>query len=162
MGDDPKGPYSEWEFRKAVLLSAFLGWAGVILWDSRHARGAPDLTGIVLIAAIGLPVALGVSWFIGGPILRRLMRNPINWGAAALGGAKAGAMLAVIIFLATWLLLLGSNGQVGYGDKLIFAEGTLTRFGLMQQLQTALRWMLLGAVTGLIVRAIIGPGRPTT
>ncbi len=155
-------PYGTSDWWRAVLLSAFLGWAFVV-GEGALQRG--DLLMVPIQALFGLPVAFLTTLLIGGPILGRIMRQTVSWRRAVLWGAGIAALMAAIS------ILLGRlNGyrisqsstfsfQIGYGDYLREKDGVLTLYGWQVLAQNTAIFIAIGAMVGLLVRAAIGPGR---
>lgn len=161
MAEGAEGPYSKRDFRNAVLLSAVLGWIGVVFWDFPNARGLPNPKGLIVAAIVGIPISILICWLLGGPTLRRSMRKPIAFWDAALGGAKVAAIIVVLAVLVFWLIGLSANGKVGDGDYTQFENGLITPYGWLLLAQGAAKFILFGAIVGLIVRLVIGPGHKT-
>jgi hypothetical protein len=148
MGDE-SGSYSPSQRRQAIVLSAILGWAGIV---------GRELTVSELI--FGPPISILLCWLIGGPILGKLMQRPVSWVGAAIAGARAAATMAVLFAAAGWVLGLGSNGQLGYGDLTLSVNGVPTLYGWLLLAQNTAFLVALGAGVGLAARAAIGPGIP--
>jgi hypothetical protein len=116
-------------------------------------------------AIIGLPIAFFTVWVLGGGIIRWTMRRPISWLRAASTGASAAAVAALLS------IIIGRvNGyqisqdphryhQIGGGDYVRSIDGILTPYGWFLVAQTTVIFILLGALIGLFVRYVIGPGR---
>ena len=85
--------YSPKDLRRAVNLAAFLGWsffAGFISLETFNPLILP------WVALFGLPIAFGCAWLIGAPLLWRMMKRPITWTQAALGGGAITAAIAAL------------------------------------------------------------------
>jgi hypothetical protein len=136
-----------------------LGWAGIVGWNLWGTVEGPDPFGLLLFAVFGLPISLLSCWIIGGPVIRNLMRRPVSWGSAVAGGAKVAAIIALLMLIVGSIFALGSNGQVGYGDKTQFQDGMPTKYGLRLLVQNVAIFIAIGAGVGLLVRAAIGPGK---
>jgi hypothetical protein len=166
MGEDG-APYTEKDRRKALILSSVLGWTGVTVLvlaglDSSHA-----LFLLPFFAVIGLPVSFFATFLIGGPVVERFMRRPLGWGRAAAGGALVAAVFAAIVIAFTRLKGFFDSqdpnfrSQLGGGDFVIEVNGILSPYGWLLLAQTTAVFVALGAVIGLLIRLIIGPGRTT-
>jgi hypothetical protein len=165
MDDEPQAPFTENDHRKAIILSALLGWTGVTAMELGGGTRSQILFYFPFFAGIGLPVAFLATWFIGGPIIRRIMRRPVGWLRAAAGGACVAAIIAAISIVIGRLNGLriyhdpSYNFQLGGGDYVREVDGILTAYGWQIVAQNSLVFVAIGAVVGLLVRAVIGPGR---
>ena len=160
MGDPLQGPYSSEDHDRAVVLSAVFGWAGVTVMELRGADWWQFVGLLPFAAIIGLPLAYLVTWLVGGPILRRLMRRPVGWMQAAAWGAF------IATFFAALSIVIGRlNGYRMSRDPTFDfwtareVDGILTSYGWLLLAQNTAIFIALGAATGLAVRAVIGPGK---
>lgn len=165
MGDGEAAPYSEAERKRAMVWSALLGWAGVTVIELRGAEFWPTvLFGLPLAAIFGLPIAFCMTWLVGGPILRRLMRQPVRWLQAATWGAVIAVIIAIVsIMIGRFLGWMESiddsrGSQWGGGDFVRSVDGVLTPNGWLIVGQNTAIFMGIGALIGLAVRALVGPG----
>lgn len=156
--------YTNRQFALAVTLAAVLGWAAFC--TPLVVAGPVGM--LAWYAAIGLPIALGGCWAVGGPILWRLMARPVGWARAGLwGGGIAAILVAISIAIGRfvgWRMSRNPNSssQIGGGDHVQSVDGILTTFGWFVLAQRTALFVLLGAAVALIVRAVIGPGRAAT
>ena len=116
-------------------------------------------------AIIGLPIAFFAVWVLGGGIIRWTMRQPVSWLRAASTGACVAAVAALLS------VLIGRvNGyqisqdprrslQIGGGDYVQSIDGILTAYGWFLVAQNTAIFILLGALIGLFVRYVVGPGQ---
>jgi hypothetical protein len=157
-------PYSARDLKRAVNISAVLGWLVV---------SAPFLFGLGLgafpfVAVIGLPIAFGVCWMTGAPILSRAMRKPVTWMRAAIYGAGISFAIAALSIVIARLIGFSqslnenSSSQVGGGDYIQSIDGILTPYGWYLTGQSTLLFMCVGIVIALIMRKVIGGGTVTS
>lgn len=165
MGEGPQSPYTDSDRRKAIVVSALLGWTGLTIMELYAATASQLQFYLPFFTAIGLPVAFLSVWLIGGPIIRRIMARPVGWPRAALGGASVATVLAVISIVIGRLNGLRIsydptfNFRLGYGDYLREVDGILTSYGWLLLARNTVFFIALGACVGLLVRVVIGPGR---
>ena len=118
-------------------------------------------------AIIGLPIAFFTVWVLGGRIIRWTMRQPVSWLRAATAGASVAAVAALLS-----IVIDRVNGyqiskdphryhQIGGGEYARSIDGVLTPYGWFLVAQDAVIFILLGALIGLFVRYVIGPGQQT-
>ena len=165
MGEGSPTPYSQKQHFWALILSALLGWAGV----AAAIIGGGDLDrflGLLPFAAvIGLPIAFLLTFLVGGPVLRRLMLQPVGWLRAATGGAYIAAIIAVIsVLIGRFVGLVQSRdsssySRIGGADNPVEIDGILTLHGWLLLGHRTLIFIAFGATVGLVIRAVIGPGR---
>jgi|GEM_PF-5896962 len=168
MGEGPNGPYSPRQFLLALAMSAFFGWIGVTV----AVLGVSDWNrffGLLPFAAvIGLPIAFLLTGIVGGPVLRRATQRSVTWFSAALGGAKAAAIIAAIsIVIGRSLGYLqslddGSYSRIGGGENTIEMDGILTAYGWQLLAIRTVYFIVFGAAVGLLIRLVIGPGKEPT
>lgn len=162
MAEGPEGAYTGADRRRALILSALLGWAVVTILQLGQGTW-PQILGLLPFAAvIGLPIAFLVTFLLVGPILRRVMRRPVTWPRAA----TWGAIIATII--ATISILIGRLNGYRISEDPTFnfwtareVDGIVTPFGWKMLALDTGTFILAGAGIGLLIRLIIGPGRPT-
>jgi hypothetical protein len=165
MGEEGQTPYTDRDRRKAIIVSALLGWTGVTVMELYAANASQLRFYLPFFAAIGLPIAFLSVWLIGGPIIRRIMRQRVGWLRAALGGAVVATALAAISIVIGRLNGLRISYdptfhfQLGGGDYVREVDGILTQYGWLLLARNTAVFVALGAVVGLIVRAFIGPGK---
>ncbi len=165
MGEGPQSPYTDSDHRKAIVVSALLGWTGLTVMELYGASASQLQFYLPFFAAIGLPVAFLSVWLIGGPIIRRIMARPVGWLRAALGGASVATVLAVISIVIGRLNGLricydpSYNFTLGGGDFVREVDGILTSYGWLLLARNTAFFIALGACVGLLVRVAIGPGR---
>ena len=163
MGEDG-APYSDRDRNKALILAALLGWTGVTVLTLAGLDRSLALFLLPFFAVFGLPVSFFATFFVGGPIVERFMRRPIGWGRAAAGGAYIAAIVAAFPIAITRLKgFLDSydpnyNSQLGGGDFVIEVDGILTPYGWLVLAQVTGIFIALGAIVGLLIRLVIGPG----
>ena len=116
-------------------------------------------------AIIGLPIAFLLTALVGAPVLKRVTLRAISWLRAAISGAYIAAMMAGIsIVIGRFRGLVESYdatsySRIGGGDYTIEVDGILTAYGwYLLGLRTGL-FIAFGAIIGLLVRVVIGPGR---
>ena len=159
MGDDQQGPYSPADRKRALVWSALLGWAGVTARELREAEWWQILGALPFAAVIGLPVAFMFTWLVGGPILRHVMRHPVSWLQAAAWGVLIATLIAAISILIQRL-----NGyRISRDPTFDFwtareVDGILTPLGWRWLAIDTVVFIMLGAMVGLVVRRLIGPG----
>jgi hypothetical protein len=168
MAEGEEGPYSPRQFLLALILSALLGWAGVTV----AVLGVSDwnrFVGLLPFAAvIGLPIAFLLAGIVGGPVLHRVTQRSVTWSAAAVGGAKAAAVIALISVLIGrslgYLQSLddGSYSRLGGGENTIEIDGILTAYGWQLLAIRTIYFIAFGAAVGLLIRLVIGPGKQPT
>lgn len=165
MDDMAQGPFSNKELWRAVVLSAVLGWAAVTVW-ALWGLPATQFLGLTIHAAIlGLPVAFAGCALVGRPVLRRMMQRPIGWRRAASGGAVIATSLGALGILVGRLngyrqsIDDSSYSQIGGGDYVRSVDGILTSYGWRMLAQNTAIFIALGVAIGLVVRAVIGPGK---
>jgi hypothetical protein len=162
---DAGPPYTDKDRRRAIILSALLGWTGVTVTELYAANSSQLFFYLPFFAAIGLPVAFLSTWLVGGPIIRRIMAKPVGWLRAAIGGASVAAVLALVSIIIGRLNGLRIsydptfNFQLGGGDYIREVDGILTPYGWLLLARNTAIFVGLGAAIGLVVRAMIGPGR---
>lgn len=159
MGDDQQGPYSRADRTRALVWSALLGWAGVTARELREAEWWQILGALPFAAVIGLPLAFLFTWLVGGPILRRVMRRPVSWMQAA----GWGGLIATIIAALTIILQRLNGYRVSRDPTFNFwtareVDGILTPLGWRWLALETATFIALGAIVGLVVRRVIGPG----
>jgi hypothetical protein len=158
-----EGPYTKADYRRAITVAALLGWTGVTLTELLKATGA--IVFLPLFALIGLPIAFLSVWLIGGPVIRRVMLNPVGWLKAASAGTLVAAIIAAISVVIGRLNGLRAyydpnfHFQIGGGDHVREVDGMLTLYGWQVLAQNTVIFISFGAGVGLIVRWVIGPGR---
>jgi hypothetical protein len=134
MGEDG-APYTDQDRRKALILSAVLGWTGVTVPVLASLNSSLALFLLPFFAVIGLPASFLATFFLGGPIAERFMRRPVGWGRAAACGAVVAAVYAAIVIALTRLKGLFDSldpnfrSQLGGGDFVIEVNGILTPYG---------------------------------
>lgn len=166
MGEEPQTPYTERDHRKAMIVAALLGWAGVTLMELAAGTRSQILFYLPFYAVIGLPVAFFATFFIGGGTVRRIMRRPVGWLRAAAGGAWIATIIAAISIAIGRLNGLRIsydptyNFRLGGGDYVREIDGILTGYGWLILAQNTAIFIALGAAVGLVVRVVIGSGRP--
>lgn len=152
----------------AVNTSAVLGWLVVAGPISAGINGGGFLQffgALIWAAAIGLPVAFAMSWFVAAPILKRVMRKNITWLRAVTWGATIGFCVALVSTIIGRLrgfsLWLNPDAftQLGGGDKVREIDGILTTYGWLMVTHNAALFIAASVFIALLVRAIIGPGR---
>jgi hypothetical protein len=165
MADGDPGLYSQRQLRWALILSALLGWGCVTILAIGITPWNRFLDLLPFAAVIGLPIAFLLTFLVGGPVLQRLAKAPFGWLQSGLGGAKIAAVIAAISIamgrFRGWMQSLdpSRHSRLGGGDFVVEVDGILTPYGWYL---LALRTMLfigLGAMIGLFIRLVIGPGR---
>jgi hypothetical protein len=158
-------PYTDKDHRRAIIAAALLGWTGVTVTELYAANASQLRFYLPFFAAIGLPVAFLSTWLIGGTIIRRVMRRPVGWLRAAIAGASVAAVMAAVSILIGRLNGLRTSYdptfdfRLGYGEYLREVDGILTPYGWLLLARNTAVFIALGAVVGLLVRVVIGPGR---
>ncbi|MCU0903925.1 MAG: hypothetical protein MUE83_08630 [Tabrizicola sp.] len=144
-----------------MILSALLGWA--VVTAMQLGRGATwfQFFGLLPFAAVvGLPIAFLVAWILVGPILWRIMRHPVSWSRAARWGAVIAALVAAISVIIGRL-----NGyRISQDPSFHFwtareVDGVLTPFGWKMLAIDCAIFIAIGAILGLLIRCVIGPGK---
>lgn len=154
-----KPAYLREHWVRAVNASAVLGWLTVV------GPAMPEMNwGLLLwVGIIGLPIAFLTSWVIVAPILSQVMRRPISWARAVGWGIVISLTIAVAGFAAGRYI----NGRVSGDSWSIIAgfdyysqiQGHLTPYGWWSLARHTAQFVLSGVAVGLILRAILGPGR---
>lgn len=157
-------PYTRKQWRRAVNLSAVLGWLVIAVPVSARANNASLLQFLAVMAwaaAIGLPIAFLASWLISAPILQRLMRKNISWFQAVLWGAVITFLIALASIVIGRLHGLATlqPSQLGGGDKVRVIDGMLTLYGWQVVAQNTAMFVAAGIVIAAVLRFAIGPGR---
>lgn len=151
--------YTPKQFRCAVNLAAVLGWASVIV---PIALARPNPLEWLAAGLIGLPLAFLLCWIIGGPILGRVMRHPVGWGAAAFwGGVVATAIYMIPVLVSLYLGWRQSldptlYSRIGSVTQPRSIDGILTLYGWLVLARDLALFALRGVIIGLIVRWLIG------
>ena len=167
MAERSPSPYTEREVRKAKIVAALLGWAGMTALSLYNATASQLLFFLPFAAIIGLPIAFFTVWILGGGIIRRTMRQPVSWLRAATAGASVAAVaafLSIVIGRVNGYHLSkdpSRYSQIGGGEYVQSIDGILTPYGWFLLAQNTAIFILLGAVIGLFVRFLIGSGKPT-
>jgi hypothetical protein len=165
--DEGGAPYTEKDRRRALILAAVFGWTGVTGLVLASVNGSLALFLLPVFAVLGLPIAFFATFFVAGPIVERAMRRPVGWARAAGCGAWVAAIFAAFVVAITRLKGFFDSqdpnyrSQLGGGDFVIEVNGILTPYGWLLLAQTTAIFVGLGAVIGLLIRLIVGPGRPT-
>ncbi|MEP2716141.1 hypothetical protein [Pseudophaeobacter sp.] len=163
--------YTRKQWKRAVNLSAFLGWLSIAVPISAGMSNAGlfQFFGIMIwAAAIGLPIAFIASWLISAPILNRLMRKNISWFQAAVWGGAITCLIALASIaigrFRGWRQSLdpSSFSRLGGGDKVREIDGILTPYGWLNLAQNTAIFVAIGIVISLVVRFAIGPGDRTS
>lgn len=152
-------PYSRSQRVWAIVLSATLGWAGVIGWEIVRLGAPPDTSGFFIFALTFFPVALLTCWLIGGAILSDLMRHPVSWRGAVLGGVMIAATIALLTLLLLGSISLSGSAGLRQSDEVFLMDGLPTSDGRRAIASYLVFFILLGAAVGFLVRLVIGPGR---
>jgi hypothetical protein len=165
MGEESEAPYSSMQVTRATNLGAFLGWLFYSAW---MLTGAYDVQQAIMwlpiMAIIGLPIAFLVTWLVGRPILKRIMRRQVGWLLAASGGGLISAIIAVISIVIGQLNGLRAYNDpnfdfnIGAGANLSESDGILTLYGWKLLAQDTMIFILMGSAIGVIIRTVIGPG----
>jgi hypothetical protein len=161
MADRSDQPYGPAEVNDATNLGALLGW---FFYTVYCLSGLDSFVlaffWLLIFAVVGLPIAFLACWLIARPILMRIMRGPVSRAKATLVGAGIAAVLAAISILISRL-----NGyRISQEPKFNFrtgreVDGILTSYGWKMLALDTLLFIAAGAVVGLLVRLIVGPGR---
>ena len=165
---DTKHAYTRRQWKRAVNLSAVLGWLMVAAPISAGMTngGLLQFFGVMIwAAAIGLPVAFLASWLISAPILKRPMRRSISWFQAVFWGGTITFLIALASIaigrFRGWMTSIDpdSSYQIGGGDRIREIDGILTSYGWLILAQNTAMFVVAGIVIALVVRLAIGPGR---
>ncbi len=108
--------YTRKQWKRAVNLSAVLGWLSIAVPISAGMNSAGLLQFfniLIWAAAIGLPIAFIASWLIAAPILNRLMRKNISWFQAVIWGG-AIMFLAALASIAIGLVTLSCRSKCSF------------------------------------------------
>lgn len=160
-------PYTRKQWKRAVNLSAVLGWLVIAVSISAGTSNAGLLqfVGIMIWAAtVGLPIAFLASWLVSAPILKRLMRKNVSWFQAVLWGGAITFLIALTSIaigrFRGWMQSVDSSSfsQIGGGDKIREIDGILTSYGWLILAQNTAMFVAAGMVIALVVRLAIGPG----
>jgi archaellum biogenesis protein FlaJ (TadC family) len=164
MGEGEERPYSPRQFLLALTLSVLLGWAGVTI----AVLGVSDwnrFLGLLPFAAvIGLPIAFLITGVVAGPMLNRVTQRSVTWSGAAIGGAKAAAMIAALpVVVGRSLGYLqslddSSYSRLGGGENTIEIDGILSAYGWQLLAVRTVFFIAFGAAVGLLIRLVVGPG----
>jgi hypothetical protein len=160
MGEGEEGRYSPNDHKRAMILSALLGWVVVTAMQLGQGSWFQVLGFLPFAAIIGLPIAFFVAWVLVGPILWYVMRSPVTWTRAAAWGAGIAAILAAISIVIGRL-----NGyRISQDPTFNFwngreDDGVLTPLGWKLLAQDTATFIAAGAAIGVLIRLIIGPGR---
>ncbi|WP_260081423.1 hypothetical protein [Phaeobacter inhibens] len=159
--------YTRKQWKRAVNLSAVLGWLSIAVPISAGMNSAGLLqffSILIWAAAIGLPIAFIASWLIAAPILNRLMRKNISWFQAAIWGGAITFLIALASIaigrFRGWIQSVdpSSFSQLGGGDTVREIDGILTSYGWLNLAQNTATFVAIGMVISLVVRFAIGPG----
>ena len=159
--------YTRKQWKRAVNLSAVLGWLSIAVPISAgmSSAGLLQFFGIMIwAAAIGLPIAFITSWLISAPILKRLMRKNISWFQAAIWGGAITFLIALASIaigrFRGWMRSVDSSSfsQLGGGDEVREIDGILTSYGWLILAQNTAMFVAAGIVISLVIRFAIGPG----
>ena len=162
--------YSGKQFALAVSLAALLGWAAIVIPATLLSSERPvpmdtRLSFLLFAGIIGLPIAFISSWIVAGPILWRVMARTINWSRAAAWGLIIPAAMAIV-----GVILGRLYGLVRYLDPNTYSssygppgvpieiDGILMPYGWWLTAESSAKFIAIGFVVALIVRAVIGPG----
>lgn len=162
--------YTGNQFALAVSLAGVLGWAAIAIPATASYSAGPvpmsAALGFLLWAGIiGLPVALVSSWVVAGPILWRVMARPVGWQRAVVWGLIVPATMVVIGLalgrLMGFLQFLNprfNSTRYGAPGVAIEIDGILQPHGWWLVAQSTARFVAIGFVVAMIVRAVVGPG----
>ena len=156
--------YSRNNWIWAVNLSGFFGWAVVvtpIAYQLCNGTLQNVLEVLIWAAAIGLPIAFGVSWIITAPILKRVMRRRQTWKGAMLWGAAIAAVIYILYFCLYALIFFGGAEQAQYpnlASRLEEADHEISVSYWLSRTTPLVLFTLQGAVIGAVVRWAIGTG----
>lgn len=151
-------PYTRKQWKRAVNLSAVLGWLVIAVPISAGTSNAG------LLQFVGLPIAFLASWLVSAPILKRLMRKNVSWFQAVLWGGAITFLIALTSIaigrFRGWMQSVDSSSfsQIGGGDKIREIDGILTSYGWLILAQNTAMFVAAGMVIALVVRLAIGPG----
>jgi hypothetical protein len=129
-----------------VPLVAF----GAVSFPTTPGLGALLVVTLANAAMFGLPIALVTCWVIDVPILWHIMARPVSWRSAAPWGVAIAAAMDLAFLLIAGVGQLADNRATRPAPSswLNFAEGSMLA-------------LIGGLAVALVVRAVIGPGRPT-
>ena len=154
--------YSSKQWFWAVNLIAVLGTIGFftpVIFTSP--------TRVASILPFAFIVSFIISWLLIAPLLKVAMRKPASWLRSAIWGTASAMLVASVGFVLAEIRrfnALSSDGekyQLGGGEYVREINGVVTSYGWQAIIQSNVTFILLGLVIALIIRAIIGPGRPT-
>jgi hypothetical protein len=136
-----------------------LGWAAVVLpfilltaWTSITTPSQTMLAfvSIGVTAGMGLPVAFAACWVVGGPIIWHLMARQVTWRSAARWGVAIPLLMEFAVALILGVSYLVEDSPAPPADPSVWWFLPLG----------AVLFVLIGSGAALIVRRVIGPGRP--
>lgn len=154
--------FSRSDYIAAVNYSGFFAWAAFeFMMAARLGFSVVPWT-----AAVSLPLIFGAVWVIGAPIIRRAMRTPLSYAQSAIVGIKISLLVCLLMNLG--FRVYGYMFQtdiwvegVNPGEKIAFElDGRLTSYGWMETLQASALFLGVGMIIGILIRMIVGPGKP--
>lgn len=162
--------YSQREIRRAVNLSAILGWFCVIgapmLFDLFQSGWDATLWSLFqLLTLFGVPSAFLIAWIFVAPALRKMMRKPVTFFRAAYwGGAISTGLVLLSIAIGRlrgWHQSHNDNfdSQIGGGDFVRSVDGILTPYGWQILARNSLLFIAVCIFVAVVIRAIVGPGK---
>ena len=166
---------------RALALAAILGWALYVgstffLVPALRAAGTGEtwpeiaqqirgpLNALPFMAVVGVPIALAASFLFGWLFLRRADLSTLTLQRAIQTGAGVAAAIAALSIVAGriegWRLSRDDTAfsQIGGGAYIRSIDGILTPYGWWVLAQDTAIFILIGAVVGGVVWAVMTPG----
>ena len=146
----------------AVFSAALVGWFILVAPFLAPALVTRDfaevVSGLVVLALFGLPMAIVPSFVIGVPLALLALRRGWTSPRAALGlGALAGS--AIGLCLLGWQLLTFS-GAWGGSEGMLWVDGWPTAVGWRYELRNMALYAFAGGFSGLAARAVVAGHLP--
>ena len=140
----------------ALFCAAFVGWfclVGPMVFRALLSDGIQSaLSGLVLLALFGLPIAGAAILLVGVPLAIVARRRRWFSLKSALGLGSLGGFAIWLVLLV--LQLLTASGSWGGSEGMLWVEGQPTRLGWVQELYNSVQYVFAGAFVGLAARFI--------
>jgi hypothetical protein len=149
-------PVSGRRIAAAIFGAAFAGWftlvAATLFPAVVEGEFAEAISGLVLLALFGLPLALILSLLVGTPLVLLALR--LGWTgpiAALLLGSLCGLVIGALLLAKQ---LVGSSGSFGGAEGWLWLDGWPTSLGWKYELRNLALYGLAGAVAGSVARIV--------
>ncbi|WP_377190188.1 hypothetical protein [Ruegeria meonggei] len=168
-GNDQTAPYSRRDIRRAVNLSALLGWTvftgfAIVSYGVGTDYWASTLSLVFWYGLFGIPTALLICWILVAPFLKIMMRNRVSFFRAARWGTGIGVFLVTLTIAIGryrgWRQSLNPNfsSRIGGDGAIRSVDGILTPYGWWVLAQNSIFFIFLCILAALVIRMIIGSG----